>query len=390
MAIVLRPDRSRAITIALGLVLATAAFIVHVHVTRVPSKAVPPPTYSGAHAVADDIGALDEVLMHYVPELEDVFDVTYQDFLRSLPRSARIVFVIQRGRRRALDAFIARTGVVNQARVVEIDVPLGIWSKDRALVLRREAGGSMLLVPPKHDAASRPFDAAIVPAVVKALPERGFELREMPLAFDAGDFAIAGDTVLFDANLLGRNRARGVATAAALLERMRGLLGRDVVMLGTEEGDVPRHHMSMYMAPLPGRTVLVGDPSLAKAIIGEGFAPGEVSVESGRPLVADFSAPTQARFDRAARDLGRAGFRVVRIPNVPFEDKTYFAYTNGVFETREGRRSAWVPTFGVDALDRAAFAVFEAEGFGVNPVRVRKVYTQHGTIGCLVNVLSRS
>jgi hypothetical protein len=380
----------RGIAIAAGLVLAAAAFGLHFLVTRAPPKASPSPTYAAERAVSDDIGALDEVLMHYVPELENVFDDTYLDFLRTLPASTRLVLVIQRGRRGALDAFLARAGIDFSARmrVVEIAAPLGIWSKDRALVLRGPAG-STLLVPPKTSNASRPFDAAIVPAVVDAMPDRGFTLREMPLAFDAGDFAVAGSTVLFDANLLGRNRSRGFATAAALMERVHRLLGRDVAMLGTDEGDVPRHHMSMYMAPLPGRAVLVGDPSLAKGILGERFAPGETSVETGRPLVADFSAPTQARFDRAARDLARAGFRVIRIPNVPFDDKTYFAYTNGVFETRDGRRIAWVPKFDVDALDRAAATKYEAEGFEVVPVRVRKVYPQHGTIGCLVNVLSR-
>jgi hypothetical protein len=168
------------------------------------------------------------------------------------------------------------------------------------------------------------------------------------------------------------------------------LLGRDVVMLGLEEGDVPRHHMSMYMAPLPGGTVLVGDPSIAAKIVGERFEPGEVSPETSGKLVADFSAAMQSRFDRAARDLARAGFRVVRIPNVPFDDKTYFAYTNGIYETRDGRRRAWVPKFDVPALDRAAFEVYEKEGFEVIPVGVRKLYPQHGTLGCVVNILSRT
>jgi len=379
------------VVVACGLFAACVVLVVHFQLTRVRPKPPPPPTFT-ERVVADDVGALDEVVLHYVPELEPVFAATYTDFLRTLPPATRVDLVVQKGRRAALEAFLG--GVpFSGAHIVEIDVALGIWSKDRALVLG-EGAERLLLVPPRPRAgeattSSRPLDWPIVPAFARAMPDRGFQVKELPLAFDAGDLAIAGKTVVFDANLLARNRARGIATDAALLERMRGLVGRDVVMLGNVEGDVPRHHMSMYMAPLPNRTALVGDPSLAAAIVGRTFVPGEVSVETGQPLVADFSPETQARFDRAARDLVRAGFRVVRIPNVPFDDKTYLSYTNGVYETRDGRRIAWVPKLGVPDLDRAAFAVYEGEGFTVHPVDVRKVYPHHGTLGCLVNVLAR-
>jgi hypothetical protein len=372
-------------------------FAVHLRLTRTVVKPAAAAQFEGKHAVSDDVGALDEVLLHYVPELEPEFEETYATFLRSLPRTTRVLFVIRRGRRAAFDAFVARidpreeSALRMRTRVVEIDVALGIWSKDRALVLSAgHADGKTTLLVPPVGGSSRPFDAQIVPAVAKSMPDRNLDVVPLPIAFDAGDFAVAGRKVIFDANLLGRNRARGFATAAALRERMFELLGRDVVMLGLEDGDVPRHHMSMYMAPLPGGTVLVGDPSIAAKIVGERFEPGEVSPETSGKLVADFSAAMQSRFDRAARDLARAGFRVVRIPNVPFDDKTYFAYTNGIYETRDGRRRAWVPKFDVPALDRAAFEVYEKEGLEVIPVGVRKLYPQHGTLGCVVNILSRT
>jgi len=59
--------------------------------------------------------------------------------------------------------------------------------------------------------------------------------------------------------------------------------------------------------------------------------------------------------------------------------------------TRRGAAAAsrGVPKLGVPDLDRAAFAVYEAEGFAVRSLDVRKVYPHHGTLGCLVNVLAR-
>jgi hypothetical protein len=74
---------------------------------------------------------------------------------------------------------------------------------------------------------------------------------------------------------------------------------------------------------------------------------------------------------------------------VAFLDKTYMAYTNGVYETRGGARVAWMPTFDLPELDARARAVYESLGWTVKPVRARGLYPFHGTIGCLVNVLAR-
>ena len=43
-----------------------------------------------------------------------------------------------------------------------------------------------------------------------------------------------------------------------------------------------------------------------------------------------------------------------------------------------------------DELDARAHAVYARLGWQVRPVQVRGVYPYHGTIGCLVNVLSRT
>lgn len=365
---------------AIGVLAALTIVLGAAHVR--PSRAHP--AQARAPVIADDHGALHEVVMHYVPELEPIFDDTYRDFIASLSPDTRVDFVVRRGTRERLGTFLG-----HPARdVVEVDVPIGIWSKDRALVLSRpEDARISLLVPPRPrpGEGSRPGDWEIVPTIAREMPDR-FEVKKIPIAFDAGDFTVAGDRVLVDPNLFARNAARGLKTPADLAK----LLGRPVVRIGENVGDVPRHHMSMYMAALDGNVALVGDPGAGVRILGEGFAPGEKSIETGEPLRADSSPTTVARFDRAAKELEAAGFRVVRIPTIAFDDKTYFAYTNGVFETRTGERIARIPVFDVPALDDAARAVYQQLGWRVVPIRARKVYTQHGTIGCLVNVLART
>ena len=385
-----------ALGILLGLVFSALFVLAAGHRRVAPAHVTAPPkAVLVGRAVADDDGPLREIVMHYVAELEPTFRAAYHDFLTTLPSETRVLFVVRRQDRARLDAFLRPLGRTERTRVVEVSTPLGIWSKDRALVLSPRGGATgavtELVTPPRARAAwegSRPGDWDVVPAMAAALPYQ-LTVKQVPISFDAGDFAVTSERLLFDVNLFTRNRARGFRSAAELRDRLRSILGRDVVMLGAEPGDVPRHHMSMYMALLAGGVALVGDPEAGARLVGDRFVAEQASPETGRALDADFSRETIARFDRAASDLAAAGLRVVRIPTVPFDDKTYFAYTNGVYETRGGRKTAWVPRFGVKAIDEAASAVYERLGWRVIPVSVHDVYPQHGTIGCLVNVLSR-
>jgi hypothetical protein len=391
--------------IVLGLAVALA-------VIRVASqgKAPPPPVPSTRLAggvLREDSGAMAEILVHYVPRLEGLVADAYADFLGTLDPSTAVVVVMPkpdadagpspspRDRWAALAARIDASGkLAGRARIVEVEGPISVWSKDRALVMAPDAGaprtGLVIPVPPDARWKERANDWRTLAQVAEAMPER-FYVRQLPLEFDAGDFDVAGDEVLVDDNLVTKNRPRGVGDVGELRKLLEGMLGRPVSVLGASDGDVPRHHMSMYMAALDGGVALVGDPRAAMAVVGRDWVPGEMDPDTGDPLRADFSDAMIARFDRAAADLAAAGWRVVRIPEVPFLDKTYMAYTNGVYETRGGGQTkiAWMPTFDLPELDARARAVYESLGWTVRPVRARTLYPLHGTIGCLVNVLAR-
>jgi hypothetical protein len=276
--------------------------------------------------------------------------------------------------------------------VVEVPGPISVWSKDRALVLAPAEDsprtGLVIPVPPDARWKERANDWRTLAHVAEAMPDR-FYVRQLPLEFDAGDFDVVGGKVLVDDNLVTKNRSRGVGNVDELRKLLGDMLARPIEVLGAADGDVPRHHMSMYMAALDNGVALVGDPRAAQEVVGKSYVPGELDPDTGEPLRADFSDAMVARFERAAADLTAAGWRVVRIPEVPFLDKTYMAYTNGVYETRAGARIAWMPTFDLPELDARARALYESLGWTVRPVRVRRLYPLHGTIGCLVNVLAR-
>ncbi len=379
------------IGVVVGVMLSALVLLSRARHVREAPRALEP-----VHVVSDVEGSLDEVLMHYVPEVERAIEPTYRDFLRSLDARTRVVLVIRRGDRAKLDAFLARIAAIRstdaRVRVVETDAAMGVWSKDRALVLEPlEDGHVPLLIPPKPrpGEGSRQQDWGIVQSVASLLPGE-LVAREIPIAFDAGDFAVVSGRVVVDVNLYARNRTRSAKSPEDLLERVKTVFGPDVIMLGHDIGDVPRHHMSMYMALLDKDTALVGDPRAGEALVARDYAPGERSPETALPLRADFSPATLARFDHAAEELAAGGLHVVRIPTVAFDDKTYFAYTNGVYETRAGHKTVRMPVFDEPALDDAARKVYESLGWTVVPISARAVYAQHGTIGCLVNVLRRT
>ena len=399
------------IGIVLGVAVALAILVLRPR-EKLPATSKEPEALAGAVLVEDE-GALEEVLFQYVPKLEFVVADAYRDFLGTLDPTTKLVAVVPaHGDLRdsgldvdasaALRKFLAKIdpsgALEHRTRIVETGGPISVWSKDRALVMGPFAGsprtGLLIPMPPDPKWIERSNDWRTLASVAEAMPDL-YYVHELPLMFDAGDFAVTGKRVLVDVNLFTKNRSRGVTSTDSLKELLGKLLNREIILLGKDDGDVPRHHMSMYMAPL-GDTVLVGDPRAAVSIVGAEYAPGELSIETGDALKADFTDVEVQRYELAARELGAAGFRVVRIPTVPFDDKTYFAYTNGVYETRGGKKIAWVPQYAKDAsdvkvarLDAIARETYADLGWEVRPVAVRAAYAYHGTIGCLANVLAR-
>jgi hypothetical protein len=345
-------------------------------------------------------GALSHVLLHWTPSADRDLASPYTDFLRALNDGVRLTLVLSRDisefDQKRLDSRLKQIDpterLLHRVERVMVSGPITAWSKDRALVSYRDSGSgrARLIIPAEPTAAwkERHNDWLSVSEVVKRYPSQ-FDLDTTPFDFDAGDLAVGRGVLIFDTNLLEKNRRRGFATLEQLAGRLGEYFQMQVVTLGQQPGDTPRHHLSMYMTPLTKNQVLVGDPAAARAIVGEGFKPGESSLETGEPFTADFSPTMLARFKRAKDDLVARGFEVTSIVNVPFDDKTYFAYTNGVFEVRGGRRIAYVPAYDVPALDESAHATYRRLGWEVIPIHVRGLFAYHGTIGCVVNVLER-
>jgi len=188
------------------------------------------------------------------------------------------------------------------------------------------------------------------------------------------------------AALPGRNAGTRWADRQTLREELARLFDREPVILGTSRDDVPDHHICMIVTPIGGGTVLVGDPELGLRLLREAGSP---ALPGG--VAADSSPETAARFARVADGLAVAGLRVIRVPLVPTTTPfVYVSYNNVLIDDRPDGRHVFLPKFGVAALDAAARAVWEAQGFTVHPVDVAKLYLGGGALRCVAGVISRT
>lgn len=255
----------------------------------------------GGSLLLEDVGPLEEILFHYVPKLEAVTAEPYTDFLRTLPGDVRLVAVVPQSTEgespsESLRAFLSgiSPSLWARARVVKAPGPLSVWSKDRALVTAPvhpadSAGktGFLVPIPPASSWIERRNDWDTLRFVARGREDSHF-VYELPLEFDAGDFAVTTAHVLVDINLFTKNRSR-LSSPEELKQKLEVLFRSPVLVLGQADENLPRHHMSMYMTPLghdQGVPVaLVGDPRRAKELVGASFDPKATNPDTANPSV---------------------------------------------------------------------------------------------------------
>ena len=337
--------------------------------------------------VAECEGALEEIVIQYVPESAEIVGPVYRDFLRQLPATVSVGVVCPD--EAAFADLRARVGPM-ACRLLPIPVghAMTCWSRDRWLAFAPEPpGGPVLLLAPGEELGAevwpaRQGDARIAADLAAALPGRVAAHRSV-LVFDGGDFAADAETVFVTPAVRERNLGRTVASVEQLARALAAAFRRRIVLLP----DAPPHHAGMFMMVAGDRTVIVGDPSLAERIM-DGY-----SVSSPFPIAdPDFSPETQRRFDAVAATCAAAGYRVVRMPVVLARDgRTYLTGCNAIIDRREGKRIVYMPTYReADALNRATAAVWRGLGYEVRRVDCTAVYPHGGSLHCLVNVLRRS
>jgi hypothetical protein len=321
-------------------------------------------------------GALKRIAIHYVPAQDAQALPVWNQLFRALPPTVKVTVAVERAEDFA--QFLAHMRAIHAetARFEPsiVGVPLTTWSRDRMAALEDPAG---VLSPPRVSTPSgrragdwdAPF--AIARDVYGATP------RIAHLVFEGGDLAASPGHVFADANLIARNLARGDATRAHLEDMLAHELSQKVIWLGENPGEVPEHHIMMYMVPLDEHRVLVGDPRLGRELAPQVEADGAF-------------ADHVARFDHVASLLTARGFDVVRIPVVVLPGAgSYVTYTNALFDRDAHGPVVYLPTYGIPELDERAIDLYQSLGYRVDEIDVSTIYRMNGSLGCLVNVMAR-
>ncbi len=353
-----------------------------------PGRGVPAQSKNGILTSECD-GRIREAVIHYVAEAADVLAPVYRDFLRQLPADVTVYAMCRD--RAAFDDLTRRTAPIRCTLMpVIVHHPITGWSRDRWLALKSAAGDDRILLlssRAENGADIWPDRAGDrqVASDLAAMAGLNVGVLSSELYFDGGDFAADDRTAFVTPAMPLRNIQRTVQSGEELQTRLADVLGRHVVLLR----DAPDHHTAMYMTPVGNRTVLVGDPALARRLLIE--AGREREAEGWFPDGPDFSDATIARFEAVARQCRAAGYRVARIPTIPGRDgRTFLTYVNAIIDVRDGRRVVYMPAFGMaGALNEEAARAWEREGYEVRRVRCDSCYRYFGTLHCLVNVLRR-
>ena len=351
--------------------LAAGAAIVALIPSRAERRAQAGPVLS------DCDGRLKAVVIQYVSGAEFAASV-YRDFLRQLPGDVMVHVMCPD--RPAWEELRARVGTVaSTLNPIFTSHPMTPWSRDRWVVLRpkEERRWTILASRGENGAETWParrgdeqlaFDLAGISRELRA--------ERSSLYFDGGDFVADEQTVFVAPGAIRRNLQHTAADLAELRRKLSEQLGREVVLLE----NAPDHHAGMFMMSAGDRTVVVGDPSLART-----------SPLPPLSVAPDFSLATQAKFDSVATQAQAAGYRVVRMPIVPGDDgRTYLTYLNVILDQRDGKRIVYMPVYrGADSLNAAAAQVWRSVGYEVRKVDCTEAFVHFGSLRCLVNVLDR-
>jgi len=329
--------------------------------------------------VAEDASApLKRIAIHYAPAADRVASSVWRQLFAVLPPEVEVEVEVARAA--DFDRFL-RLVPDHRERFhpVVVGTTITTWSRDRYAALVDSSGHGAILAPPQVEAPTpeRAGDARSPFAISRALYHR--EPKVADIVFEGGDLAATPHLVFADVNLTARNLGHRDADRASIEHELHAHFAQQLVWLGDSLGDVPRHHIMMYMMPIDDHTVAVGDIRAGVKLLGD------------TPLALDDVDLEAARFDKAAELLAAKGFRVVRVPALVLAGAgSYVTYTNALFDVRDGHRVIYMPTYALPALDDAGKRFWQAQGFEVHPIDVSPIYRLNGSLGCLVNVLARA
>lgn len=351
--------------------------------------------------------------------------------LNSLPRRTRVTVLTNDPK-----AF-AVLGDPQRGRLVMLDLPAAsdftIWPQDPFLVLKSRDGRLALLAAREFD---RVDDRLIPQRLAKHLHT---VFRKSKLAFEGGNVVVGSRHVFVGADTIRYNAVKLRKTDPDVVKAFQRELGRPVLVIGP----VPQvvGHIDMMLTPIDGISIGVADPRWGAALVRRELTRNPAAVRAFEQRCEDYyfgnphvhalrdakgrlikppkvvgkteaavkdSQAIAVHLDRVAEELTRYGYRVRRFPFLMSRPKPVaksttgskaaepgpgypcLTYNNVLVEHESGRRTVYLPQYGLGALDRAARAAWRRAGCRVVPIEGFAISAMYGgSLRCCVKVLDR-
>lgn len=328
------------------------------------------------------------VILQFQPMRLDASLPVYRGLLETMPSDTRFVVGVGSPRheaefRRALGPVL---GWDPRVKFLCVQRPLGPWVRDRFIPFYKD-GERHLYVPDERSVHPMEIGSLDVAAL---LQERDPSLHFSPstLKLAGGDVILTRRHILIGHGTVFRH-TRGILEGERdFRSDVETLFGRELVIVGRGAEPLPYNHIDMFLSATNEKTLLLGDPAMAMRTLYPGRRAPAVLVDND---LGRFVRPTQEklvpRYRRLAEQLEASGFRIVRVPILhgePMPDgrpTTILNWNNALLDRRAAR--AYVPRYGMPALDEQAWRIWRREGFEVLPIAARAAIVCGGSVRCL-------
>lgn len=383
----------------------------------------------------DNSGPIKRLLLHFADY--DIIPTLY-GVLRNLGPAMRLTIAVPKGERAKLLETLLREwkpAGADRVNVVTLDEPMTFWIRDEFAAARNQT-----IVMPKR------YGLRDIPESIEKL-STSMQLKAVHslLEFDGGNVVVSPEHVFVGYNLIQANLGTLFDSEADIVGYLKQLFGRNIIVVGNAKTPVPHEHIDMYLTPLSGGRLLLGDPRLAAQLLEKNrkllggtygknyfdektvplpetvkkllFAtpdfverlnndlgvrrPADVGKDDDVTLAllyARNNLPKNLKlFDDIADDLRRQGFKsIYRVPilmNHDIENGPFITYNNMLIDAApigdKRRDRVLMPRYNIAPFDTAARQTLSDLGYDVIPIDVQNISFYNGTLRCITQVLAR-
>lgn len=287
------------------------------------------------------------------------------------------------------------------------------WVRDYYLPARLPDGSPLALLhhAEHYRGAYGPWESSDPSVFVHALP--GLGTRETRNRLDGGAVVADGERIFAGDSALSMTLRRGeTRDAHTFLQGLETDWGRPVTLLGAKEASASGH-CDLFLMPAGERRLVLGSPYLGTTLLAKVPAAElatfveklrehtreqapEVLQSDPQKFAARLRAETNggrriAAIETIGTQLARLGYATTRVPFLALNPQTtglYMAvtYTNVIMDVRAGKRTVYMPVYGLTPLDLAGRKAWESLGYRVVPIDVVGAAVNGGAIRCLSQV----